>query len=56
MPAPRARRGTPFTEAERADLLARFRAAHDAAEAAELSRPERDSAPFRREMWELAQA
>jgi hypothetical protein len=56
VPAPRARRGTPFTEAERSELLAKFRAAFVAAEAAELARPERDAAPFRREMWELAKA
>jgi hypothetical protein len=54
--AARARRGTPFTAEERAELLARFRTAWEAAEAAELARPERDATAFRRELAEVAAA
>jgi hypothetical protein len=54
--AARARRGEPFDAAERADLLARFFHAYQAADAAELARPERDASAFRAEMAEVARA
>lgn len=56
MAAPRALRGAPFTAEERASLLDRYFAAHRAADAAELARPERDASAFHAEMAQVGDA